>query len=54
VTKRYTPEEAIQLAMERGFSPVGPYPGAKVRWKAKHLDRGGIVYITLNMPQVKD
>ncbi len=46
--KRYTPEEAIQLVMERGFSPIGPYPGAKVRWKAKHSICGGIVYITLN------
>jgi len=48
VPKRYTAEEAIQLVMERGFSPIGPYPGAKVRWKAKHLDCGETVFITLN------
>lgn len=41
--KRYTPEEAIQLVMERRFSPLGPYPGAKVQWKAEHLDCGGEV-----------
>lgn len=46
--KRYTTEEAIQLVMERGFSPIGAYPGAKVRWKAIHLDCGGTLYITLN------
>ena len=26
--KRYTQEEAIQLVMEKGISPIGPYPGA--------------------------
>ena len=41
--KRYTAEEATQLIMERGFSPIGPYPGAKVRWKAKHLECGGVL-----------
>ena len=46
--KRYTAEEATQLVMEKGFYPIGPYPGAKVRWKAKHLDCGGTVFITLN------
>jgi hypothetical protein len=48
VPKRYTSEEAIKLVMERGFSPIGPYPGAKGRWKAKHIDCGGTVFITLN------
>lgn len=44
----YTPEEAIQLVMEKGFSPIGPYPGAKGRWKARHIDCGGTLFITLN------
>jgi hypothetical protein len=48
VPKRYTPEEAKQLLLERGFSPLEPYHGAKERWKAKHLDCGGTVFITLN------
>jgi hypothetical protein len=48
VPKRYTPEVAINLVMERGFSPIGPFPGAKGRWKAKHIDCGGTVFITLN------
>jgi len=34
--------------MERGFYPIGPYLGAKVRLKAKHLDWGGIVHVTPN------
>lgn len=46
--KRYTQEEAIKLVMERGFSPIGPYPGAKNRWKARHVDCNAIVHITLN------
>ena len=46
--KRYTTEQAVALVMEKGFSPIGPYPGAQVRWKAKHIDCGGTVFITLN------
>jgi len=48
VPKPYTPEEAKKLVLERGFSPLEPYPGAKVRWKAKHMGCGGTVFITLN------
>ena len=46
--KPYTPEEAKKLILERGFSPLEPYPGGKVRWKAKHIGCGGTVFITLN------